>query len=45
MAIRETHQLGSQNLVADPLVKPHQILLPPLHIKLVLINEKFCQGY
>ena len=36
---RETLQPGSYNIVADPLVKPHQILLPPLHIKLGLMKN------
>ena len=36
---RETFQPSPHNVVADPLVKPHQILLPPLHIKLGLMKN------
>ena len=36
---RETLQPGSHNVVADPLVEPHQILLPPLHTKLGLMKN------
>ena len=36
---RETLQVGSHNEVADPLVKPRQVMLPPLHKKLVLMKN------
>ena len=36
---RKTLQPDSHNVVADPLVKPHQILLPSLHIKLGLMKN------
>ena len=36
---RETLQPGSHNVTADPLVKPHQLLLPSLHIKLGLMKN------
>ena len=36
---REPLQPGSHNIVANPLVKPHQILLPPLNIKLGLMKN------
>ena len=36
---RDTHQPGSHNVAAGPLVEPHQILLPPLHIKLGLMKN------
>ena len=36
---RETLQPGSHNVVAGPLVELHEILLPPLHIKLGLMKN------
>ena len=36
---REILQVGSHNEAADPLVKPHQIMLPPLHKKLGLMKN------
>ena len=36
---RETLQVGSHNEVADPLVKPRQVMLPPLHEKLGLMKN------
>ena len=35
---KQTRQPGSHNVVADPLAKLHQILQPPIHIKLELMN-------
>lgn len=36
---RETLQIGSHNVVAQPLVPPKNVLLPPLHIKLGLMKN------
>lgn len=36
---RETLKPGSHNVIADPLVNPNRILLPPLHIKLGLMKN------
>ena len=37
--VKRIRQSGSHSVVADPLVKLHQILLPPIHIKLGLIKN------
>ena len=36
---REAFRIGSNNVIAEPLVPPQKILLPPLHIKLGIMKN------